>query len=194
MTVITKPGTLISDTIIEFYNASIRPWGIIIPKNSFISFFTQEKGNWPAGQAHTPELAHIYGKGMPILPGTNLIASSDEFISDKDYIGVKWFGKIYSTVLYRKIGFEVIKSSFSRRYHSYDISHLDSAILQRMFISEYMQDNYKKIPYDSITSDMLIMQQYIGKVYKGLDELSISVKENKDVSDLVTVLRTCYPE
>jgi len=194
MTGITKPGTLISDKILEFYNWSVRPWGIILSKTDFVSFFTQEKGIWPSGQLHTPELAHIYGNALPNVEGTDLVASSDEFISDKDYTGIKWFGKIYSTVLNRELGFEIVKSGPSSRYNYKSIAQLDSMIVQRHLISERLQDNRKKIPYDSITSDMLILQRYTSKEYKGLDELSISVRENKEVSDLVTVLRTCYPE
>jgi hypothetical protein len=163
-----KSRIIISDNMLEGYKAAIRPWGIVLPKDKFASIFTSEKNVWPI--------------------------SSEEFMLNTGYIGVKWFGTIYSSVLDRQLGFEVVKSSSGTRYKYHPLSELGILLEKRECIHDSLTDDNKRNFYDSITSDMFVVQKYFSKAYKGIDLSPIVEKENPEAFKLVDVLKACFPE
>ncbi|MBR9676772.1 hypothetical protein GOV04_01410 [Candidatus Woesearchaeota archaeon] len=124
-----QPGTIVCSNVYEF---SKPYWGIVLPKEAFVTAFEEEKGAWPAGRKIqgkgvkgrkiTERFLNKYGYFMPCYDDDNVIfscvtggtptvvADPKEFIEDARFVGIKFPSDTYNTTLGRTMGLEVISA------------------------------------------------------------------------------------
>jgi hypothetical protein len=200
-----KPGIIICDANSQSYKAEIVPWGILLPKQQFLKYFEREKGRWPVNQTYTHDIIKQYGNFLPVNSRNNQtdnnvlgmqILPQEAFLSSENYLGVKWFGNVYSHLFKRELGFEIINSNSNTRLAYYPPNDLVKIVETREMKSEFDKrntlDTYTPGIYANVTKDMHILQMYFNE--KHPPNVIIGMyKDNKNLTKLVEALSECFP-
>jgi hypothetical protein len=170
------PGTVVCNT--QSYGVSRHPvWGIVLPKNVFLPYFEQEKGEWPTGR-HIFDVGNSHGYYMPAA--NDRVLPPQAFLDDSRSMGVRCFGSVFSTNLHRELNLEIMADT------GHVIPWKTEKLLDIYAIRNLAHEEFGGSPhyFRDVGNDMLITVKYFAGELKG-DELSRAEK------DMMELFREC---